>query len=432
MRLSHFLLVIFLILCSYTPISQVKEAPSQIDIYFCPHDMCLEHMLSLIDNSTEIKCAFYDLDIPELIEELRKKNADVVIEDSNALEYFHTGYSAALMHNKFCVFDNEIILSGSMNPTDRGNYYNNNNIVILRSKYLAENFLAEFDELKNNIYGKGDKARNPVVNVGDITIENYFCPEDNCKLQVINELKAANKSVYFMTFSFTDEDIGNLLWNKNYLGLDVKGILEEKQISQYSRYEDLKEFSIIDKNKYTMHHKVFIIDNETVITGSYNPTKNANEKNDENIIIIHDKEIALKFVEEFSRLFNFQDNIPEKTSELVMSRILYDAEGSDTDKEYVEVKNIGDKEINLDYYFLTDNKTNSRLSGKVYVNETVVIKPSFSLKNSNGMLILKHNHDIIDFVAWEGLWGLEAEAGEELVRADNENIAEASWSIAKV
>ena len=52
-----------------------------------------------------------------------------------------------------------------------------------------------------------------------------------------------------------------------------------------------------------MHHKVFIIDNETVITGSYNPTKHANEKNDENILVIHGREIAGEYVQEFLDLW---------------------------------------------------------------------------------------------------------------------------------
>jgi len=51
-----------------------------------------------------------------------------------------------------------------------------------------------------------------------------------------------------------------------------------------------------------MHHKVWIIDGKTVITGSFNPTKAGNEKNDENLVIIHDKEIAGQYLEEFKRI----------------------------------------------------------------------------------------------------------------------------------
>jgi len=423
--------LIFITSCTITS-RVVYEPYSQIEVYFCPRDMCMEKIIDLVDLSTDIKCAFYDLDLEPLIDKLKQKDAEVIIEDKNALKIFSTGYSSALMHNKFCIFDNEIILTGSMNPTQRGNYYNNNNIVVIKSKYLAQNYLDEFRELKNNEYGTGKKVTYPIIKLGNTVVENYFCPEDNCKLQVINALKSANNSIYFMTYSFTDEDIGNLLYNKDYLGLDVKGILESKQISLYSRWQDLEKFSVKDNNKYTMHHKVFIIDEKIVVTGSYNPTKNANEKNDENILIIHSKEIASEFLEEFNRLYGFSEHVPNKTRSIILNKILYDAAGADKGNEYVELKNTADKVILLDYYFLSNNKTNSRLSSTIAPNQVMRIMPKFPLKNSEGLLILKYGDEIIDFVAWEGLWGLEAKSGELLMREDTSVISETAWSIEKI
>ena len=49
--------------------------------------------------------------------------------------------------------------------------------------------------------------------------------------------------------------------------------------------------------------KVFIIDESTVIFGSYNPSKNGNERNDENLLIIHDERLAEAFSVEFSRVW---------------------------------------------------------------------------------------------------------------------------------
>ena len=59
---------------------------------------------------------------------------------------------------------------------------------------------------------------------------------------------------------------------------------------------------IKDKNKYKMHHKVFIVDNETVATGSFNPTSSGDEKNDENVLIIHDRNITSYFLAEFNSI----------------------------------------------------------------------------------------------------------------------------------
>ncbi|MBT3720097.1 hypothetical protein HN789_05145 [archaeon] len=394
------ILFLFLILLSSCTITSnvVIEPFSEVNVYFCPQDDCQNKILHLIDDSSEIKCAFYELNLPELIESLKQKNAEVIIEDSQYEGEFQTGKSFALMHNKFCVFDNHIVMTGSMNPTIRGNYYNNNNLLFIDSVALANNFLKEFEELKNNQYGKGNRIQNSKIQLGNTKIENYFCPEDNCKLQVINALNTANNSIYFMVFSFTDEDIGNLLYNKEYLGLDVKGVLEKRQLGTYSRYEDLKEFSIIDENPYTMHHKVFIIDNKTIITGSYNPTKNANENNDENILIIHDKNIAKKYLEEFEKLY--YNNFEEK-SNIKITKVVYDVPGSDKGKEYVEIQNTGIVLENLNYYFISNNKTSSKLNGTININETKRIFPKFSLTNKQGVVQLKKHIYVVDSFSWD-------------------------------
>jgi Phosphatidylserine/phosphatidylglycerophosphate/cardiolipin synthases and related enzymes len=58
----------------------------------------------------------------------------------------------------------------------------------------------------------------------------------------------------------------------------------------------------IDKNPKNMHNKVIIIDSFIVITGSYNFSSNADNYNDENVLIIFSKEIALKYLNYFNRL----------------------------------------------------------------------------------------------------------------------------------
>ena len=99
-----------------------------------------------------------------------------------------------------------------------------------------------------------------------------------------------------MTFSFTADEIGELLERKAE-SITVKGIFDPRK-NKYSEYKRLQDVSTVEK----VHHKVFIVDGKTVITGSYNPTKNGNTRNDENVLIIHDAVIAQQFEEEFERL----------------------------------------------------------------------------------------------------------------------------------
>lgn len=294
---------------------EIYEDSIEIEVHFCPRDDCQNIIEGTINNAeSSVHCAFFDLDLKDLIKTIVRKSheADVkVVIDKNNYEEQIKGpgikvaNSKQYMHNKFCIIDNNIVLTGSTNPTDNGVNFNNNNLIILKSKYLVENYEDEFEELWNGIYTAGDDVKYKKISSDNIVLENYFCPEDNCKEKVIQAINNAKENVYFMTFSFTDEEIADALLSSN---IDIKGIFENFGAgSQYSQYNRLKDFGIDvkrDKNKKTMHHKVFIIDNETVITGSYNPTGSGNYRNDENILIIHNKEIAQEFVEEFELLWN--------------------------------------------------------------------------------------------------------------------------------
>ena len=142
---------------------------------------------------------------------------------------------------------------------------------------------------------------------GCSSTEVYFCPRENCKDVVLDELKNSENSIYFMLYSFTDEDISNLLITKSNNNVEVKGIIEGQRINNLEeRYDYLIKSNIKikkDKNKYLMHNKVFIVDKKTVITGSANPSKNGYLRNNDNIVIIRDKKIAERYLEEFDKLY---------------------------------------------------------------------------------------------------------------------------------
>ncbi|MBT7902444.1 hypothetical protein HN587_01175 [Candidatus Woesearchaeota archaeon] len=301
-----------------------QNSKDPLQIYFCPRQNCADKALETLKKAnSSIHCALFDLNIPEIITFLDQADQYVdvklVVDDHNFEDVKHLSFakkdsSSQLSHNKFCIIDQEWIFTGSFNPTMNGYLKNNNNFIVLNSKSLAKNYEAEFQELWNGQFGKGPTTINTQVKFNDILIENYFCPEDWCANQVLNQIENANQSVYFMTFSFTHDLIGDLLLTKHAEGLDIKGVFEKRQQSKYSEFEKLNstinkglssdKLKIkFDKNSATMHHKVFIIDNKTVITGSFNPTQNGDTNNDENMLIIHDTEVAQMFLDEFELVF---------------------------------------------------------------------------------------------------------------------------------
>jgi phosphatidylserine/phosphatidylglycerophosphate/cardiolipin synthase-like enzyme len=296
----------------------VHDQGSVEAVYFCPRDDC-EAMLSgfILSGKERVYCAFFDLDLKKVKSALNaqyKKGLDVkLVVDTDNYEYveefdFAKGDErSALMHNKFCIIDGKRISSGSMNPTINGAEKNNNNLIMINSKVLAKNYEDEFNEFWNGTFGKGDKVNNPVIYLNGSKIESYFCPEDKCSERVKDALGKAENSIYFLVFSFTHDKIANKIVLKMHENISVKGVFEKRGTgSEYSRYKllEYQEADIRkDNNSAVLHHKVFIIDNKTVITGSFNPSKNADWRNDENILIIHDKETAERYLEELEYIW---------------------------------------------------------------------------------------------------------------------------------
>jgi phosphatidylserine/phosphatidylglycerophosphate/cardiolipin synthase-like enzyme len=284
-------------------------------VFFCPQDDCAENMVYLIEEASTIHCALFDLDHKDIIQAFQKKHDQgkdvrVSLDDKYYEEEFsdfaQPKKAKGLSHNKFCVFDNHIVWTGSFNPTRRGDENNNNNVVVYFSKTLAQNYEDEFQEIWEGVT-RGDQVKYPKVMINKKVVENYFCPEGNCRDHVLENLQQAEKSIHFMTFSFTDIPISKLLVEKHKEGVQVQGVFENNQAgSRFSEFNRHTKYGLDvkkDHNNYMMHHKVFIIDEEIVITGSYNPSNNGNFRNDENILIIHDKRIAQQFMEEFNRVW---------------------------------------------------------------------------------------------------------------------------------
>ncbi|MEK6809135.1 MAG: phospholipase D-like domain-containing protein [Nanoarchaeota archaeon] len=328
--IGHLIIILIILLASGCSTGEVAVTDTsvhdqgEIEVYFCPSENCEQALVSFLDSAEKsIHCALFDVGLKSVQEKLLEKQKEIevkVVTDDDYLKKFNYSFVKAdtygLMHDKFCIVDGKKLSTGSMNPTDNDAHKNNNNLLLIDSAMIAHNYDAEFQEMWNGEFKRGSRVKNPEIflDVKDkldgkdrvIKIENYFCPEDACAEQVKEELEKAERSIYFMTFSFTHDGIANILLLKNVDGIEVKGVMELKQISEYSEFDRLLQNKIDvhkDGNKYNLHHKVFIVDEKTVITGSFNPTANGDQRNDENVIIVEDGAIAKEFVEEFWKVY---------------------------------------------------------------------------------------------------------------------------------
>ncbi len=217
-----------------------------------------------------------------------------------------------LMHDKFVVIDRAQVWTGSMNFTLNDAYRNNNNLLRVRSTRLAEDYTAEFEEMfVDDRFGPGSPANTPypVVTVDGEQIEVYFSPDDGVARRLVELIQGARQNVYFLAYSFTSDDLADALIARHKAGVEVRGVMEASQAksnvgSDYERFLASGIDTRLDGNPDNMHHKVIIIDEQIVVTGSYNFSRNAEEKNDENMLVIHSPQVAADYLTEFQRIFS--------------------------------------------------------------------------------------------------------------------------------
>jgi phosphatidylserine/phosphatidylglycerophosphate/cardiolipin synthase-like enzyme len=135
----------------------------------------------------------------------------------------------------------------------------------------------------------------------------YFSPNGGCQAAVISKINDAHKSIYVAMYSFTSREIANALAAAKERHVKVKVILDTFEIKDRfskSRYLINKDINLkFHMGNGLMHNKFAVIDGRTVLTGSFNWTVTADTKNDENLLVITDKELAQKYVKQFNRLW---------------------------------------------------------------------------------------------------------------------------------
>ena len=137
----------------------------------------------------------------------------------------------------------------------------------------------------------------------NIEIENEVVFKENEK-KVIESINNAKVSILVAMAWFTNEKIKDALETKRQEGLRIEIVIYKDGVNS-AHGVDLSSFDSIEKvadRGGIMHNKFCVIDNQIVLTGSYNWTTNAESKNDENVLITKDNDTATKYSVEFRRL----------------------------------------------------------------------------------------------------------------------------------
>ncbi len=288
-------------------------------------DLALAAAIAGARSSVDVAIYDFDLDsISQALISVAQKGARVrLVTDSDNLD--EAGIQAVkaaiipvlgdrhegLMHNKFTVIDQSEVWTGSMNYSQTDTYQNNNNLIRIRSEKLAQDYTAEFEEMFLQDRFGPDKFANtpdPLVTVNGTALEVFFSPSDRPSSRLKELISEAKQNIYFLAFSFTSDTLGKAIIERAKVGVKVAGVMETSQVesntgTEWDRFQKAGLDVRQDGNLNNMHHKVMIIDEQIVVTGSYNFSANAERINDENLLIIHDAGLAQKYLQEFQKVF---------------------------------------------------------------------------------------------------------------------------------
>jgi phosphatidylserine/phosphatidylglycerophosphate/cardiolipin synthase-like enzyme len=135
-----------------------------------------------------------------------------------------------------------------------------------------------------------DLVHTPNSNFEIPTISAFFSPNGGCTEAIVDQLNEAKRQVLVQAYSFTSAPIAKALVDAHRRGVDVQVILDKSQRTErYSGATFLSNEGIpvfIDAAHKIAHNKVMVVDGKTVITGSFNFTKSAEEGNAENLLVI--------------------------------------------------------------------------------------------------------------------------------------------------
>ena len=154
--------------------------------------------------------------------------------------------------------------------------------------------------LENYFKPQAIREVTPVL-IGNSEIGTCFTPPSGCGAVIANQISKAQESIHVQAYGFTSGEIAKALINAHHRGVKVKVLLDKSNIgAKYSKMRDLRKAGIevlIDEVSGIAHNKIIIIDGFLVITGSFNFTTSADIRNTENVIIVKNKPLAQKYLQ---------------------------------------------------------------------------------------------------------------------------------------
>lgn len=300
----------------------------------CNSPACKEvlNRINSAQNSIDIALYGYDNipDITNALENAKKRGVKLrIVYDISTKSYYPetskllslaaeiSGDSPkVLMHNKFMIFDNKSLITGSMNFSSTGfSGFNTNCIFFINSQEIANIYTEEFNQMLSGKFSIMKTANSrKSIKLGKSVVTPLFSPKDKIITNNIIPLIESSKNyIYIPAFIITHDALTNSLIRAKHRGVDVKIILDATNTSgSRNKLKVLRMSGIpvkVENYAGKVHSKSIIVDDKYIIAGSMNFSNSGENKNDENVLIVEDERLARHYKGFFEYLWK---KIPDK------------------------------------------------------------------------------------------------------------------------
>ncbi|GEM_PF-693277 len=322
----------------------------------------------------------------------------------------------ALMHHKFIVVDpesaqNSWLFMGGTNLTRNQLYVDPNSALTFEDQMLAKVYQKEFETLWGgqgamfapdlSLRSRGKTNNTPEdMFLRSIPVRSYFSPSDGTTDGILKALESAKDEIYFSLLTFTKNEIRDLLIQKHQEGVKIKGIINNINDNGGEYYNLIEEGIDVQASNQSFihHHKYAIIDpgtdNAALIIGSHNWTQKAEDTNDENTLILFERDLSLIFVEEFMARWCENDPLNveclSNDEPVVVQKTGLSVFPQPTFSHNIQIHWEGDQSVNYDFFISSPDGRVLSLSNRLLVPGINTLSISESL--SAGMYYLHYRN----------------------------------------
>jgi phospholipase D len=165
---------------------------------------------------------------------------------------------------------------------------------------LDNYYLYDYGYFNNkNGFDKSSKISSIELKPGSWVASTCFSPKGNCARMISDQIDRAKEEILVQAYTFTSKKIAQSLIEAKRRGVKTAILIDKSAINAKGNI-----IAILTKNGVEVfvddvaglaHNKVMIFDRRSVLTGSYNFTNAANDRNAENLLIVENKEFAKKY-----------------------------------------------------------------------------------------------------------------------------------------